>query len=168
MIGSVLARAAVASLLWVAIVEADGGVLSYGMVAVPLAVAVSYVLTGRPARGRAGRWKRGLASVRLGGWLLGRSVLGGIDVARRAVRPSGARVDPYWTTYRTSLPTEGARIALVFLMNLIPGSLSASRDGDLIEVHVIGTDLDVEAALTALESRIARATWAPSTAADPS
>lgn len=165
MIGSVLARVLVATLLWAAIVEGDSAVLSYGMVAVPLTIVVSYVLTGRPPRGRRGRWRRGLATMRLGGWVLGRSVLGGVDVACRAARLPGARVDPYWTTYRTSLPTEGARIALVFLMNLIPGSLSASREGDLIEVHVIASDLDVEAALAGLESRIAGAT---STAADPS
>ncbi|OUZ06257.1 hypothetical protein BHE97_19225 [Aeromicrobium sp. PE09-221] len=166
MIGSLVARATVAALFWLAIVEADGSVLAYGVVAVPLAVALSYALTGRPRRSRGGRWTRGLAALRLGGWLLGRSVLGGVDVARRAVRLSSVRVDPYWTTYRTSLHTEGARIALVFLMNLIPGSLSASREGDLIEVHVIGTDLDMESGLAALEGRIARVAGDPSTDED--
>jgi multisubunit Na+/H+ antiporter MnhE subunit len=94
----------------------------------------------------------------LAGWVVGRSLAGGLDVARRALRVPRADIDPAWTTYTCSLPTETTRIVFAFVLNLMPGTLSAHLHGlgrDVLDVHVISREIDVEASAAELERRIA-------------
>ncbi|WP_179950936.1 Na+/H+ antiporter subunit E [Xylanimonas oleitrophica] len=155
MTGSVLLRLLGLGAAWWAVVEGDPTVVGYGLVTVPVAVALSYAVTGRPRPGTPLTPGRFLAAAGLAGWVLWRSVVGGVDVARRALTLPGPDVDPYWRSHTTTLPTPGARAALAFVLNLMPGTVSARLHGDSMDVHVISPDLDVDATIAELERRIA-------------
>lgn len=159
MIVSLIGRLAVIALVWVAATEASLSALGYGAVALPLVVAVSYVLTGMPRRHRLGARARmrGILLVgELAGWVLWRSVVGGVDVARRALWVPRADVDPQWITHTTELETPTARAALALVANLMPGSLTASLEDRTLDVHAISPAVDVAGSLAVLERRIAR------------
>lgn len=152
---SVLTRLVLLGATWWALVEGDTSVVTYGLVAVPLAVAVSYVATGAPGPRPAVTPRRLVLGAGFVVWFLGQALSGGVDVARRAL---GRRVDvaPYWGTYETTLPGEDAAVALALLMNLMPGTLSANlHDGSVIEIHAISPDIGVEEGIRALERRLA-------------
>lgn len=160
---SVLCRIVVIAAVWIAATEASLAALGYGVVAVPAVTATTYALTGIPRR-RAGltRSARGaLGVVELAAWVIGRSIIGGIDVARRAIWLPGPDIDPEWVAHTTMLETSAGRAALALVANLMPGSLTASIDGRLIVVHTISPSVDVAGALASLERRIARieAAW---------
>ncbi|WP_179223225.1 Na+/H+ antiporter subunit E [Microbacterium sp. Yaish 1] len=155
---SVLCRLVVIGIVWIAATEASVAAFGYGMVAVPVVVATTYALTGIPRR-RVGliRSVRGaLGALELASWVIGRSIVGGIDVARRAIWLPRADIDPEWVTHTTVLETSTGRAALALVANLMPGSLTASIDGRLIAVHTISPSVDVAGALASLERRIAR------------
>lgn len=157
MLISVVKRLVVMAVLWLAVTEAASGALGYGAVIVPVVTAATYVIV--PARSRRGVGhlvSRATGVVGLVGWILARSLVGGADVARRAFTLPRTDVDPEWMTYRTTLTTRAGRVGLALVMNLMPGSLSAGLDGDLLEVHVISSGMDVHEQLGALEKRIAR------------
>jgi multicomponent Na+:H+ antiporter subunit E len=158
---SLLLRLGTVAVLWLAATELAASALGYGLVAVPIVVAVTYVLLpwrrrGSREPGTAVRRARGILIIfGLAGWILWRSVFGGIDVARRAVRLPRADVDPRWSVYETRLRSRAARVALALVMNLMPGSLSARLDGTRLDVHVIDPALDVHDSIASLERRLA-------------
>lgn len=156
MVTSILLRALCAVLVWWALVEGDASTYVYGLAAVPAAVATSYALTGRASRAAGIRLGRVTAAVGLAGWVLRRSVAGGADVARRALWLPRPDVDPRWESYTTHLASPRARVLLAFVVNLMPGALSANLDGDHFDVHVISPELDVAESIAELERRIER------------
>ena len=80
------------------------------------------------------------------------SLRGGIDVTRRAFSP-GRPLDPGLLTYSLSLPPGPARIFLLNVISLLPGTLSAQLwDRELI-VHVLDRKLDPK--LERLEQHVA-------------
>ncbi len=85
---------------------------------------------------------------------LWRSLLGGIDVAKRAIGPRMS-ISPQLVQYRLRLPGRLPRVALLNIMSLLPGTLSAALDGDVLQVHVLDGDGDFLAELEALEYRVA-------------
>ncbi len=85
-----------------------------------------------------------------------RSLLGGLDVARRALLPDmGLR--PGWVRFRTRLPQGSARVALGSQLSLMPGTLAAGSDGDDLLVHCLDSRGDVAAMIEAEERRLAGA-----------
>lgn len=159
MVVSILVRTVVIAAAWCAVTELRPSALVYALAAVPIGVAATYMVTGLPRRGRPLGFSRGFtataASLRLLGWLARSAIAGGGDVARRALWLPRPDVDPAWVTRRTSLATAAGRVTLALATNLTPGTLSARIDGDELEIHVITTELDLDAALAALETRIA-------------
>ena len=160
MILSVLARLVIVTIVWVAATEAAMSALSYALVIVPLVVAASYVITGRPARG-APTSPRGFvarvgAILTLVGYVVGASLTGAFDVARRALVLPRPDIDPEWMTYRTTLTSRSGRVAFALLMNLTPGTLSSRLEDDMLDVHIIDGGADIPRQLAALEKRIAR------------
>lgn len=144
---------------WWAITEADGSMAGYGLAAVPLAVAVS-VLVLPPSRSR-GRWgSRAAAFAALLGWFLTRSVTGAVDVSRRALTRR-VDLDPGFVTHRFTSRSVGVRVAVVDLMNLMPGSLSARLDGDVLELHVLDVAMPVPETVAELERRVAAVAGEP-------
>ena len=156
MVTSVLLRTLCAVLVWWALVEGDASTYVYGLAAVPATVATSYAMTGRASGGSRVTLGRVAAAIGLVGWVLRRSVSGGADVARRALWLPRPDVDPRWESYTTHLASPRARVLLAFVVNLMPGSLSARLDGDRFDVHVISPELDVAASIAELERRIER------------
>ncbi|ESR24512.1 Na+/H+ antiporter subunit E [Lutibaculum baratangense] len=83
-----------------------------------------------------------------------RSLLGGIDVAWRALHPSKP-LRAGWLEHPTALPHGGPRVALGSEMSLMPGTLIAGSRGDTLYVHCLDTSQDVTSVLSGEERRIA-------------
>lgn len=162
------------ALLWLVIAGRDP--LSW-MIGVPSVIAAAW-LSGRlpsilaggayqPARlaaaasggpkvtaaGRAGRWSL-LGLLRFLPFFVGQSVLGGMDVAARVMRPR-VRVTPGLLTYTMRLRDPIAQIAFLNSISLLPGTLSADLNGREITVHALERTIDVAAHLRRLEDRVA-------------
>lgn len=130
-------------------------------------------------RGDAASWVVGLPSILIGAWLtallpppqpwrispaaalgfvpffLWNSLRGAWDVTWRALRP-GVPIRPGFVDYRLRLPRGPARVLFLDVVTLLPGTLSADVDGDIARVHAIDLREPHEAALAALERRVAR------------
>lgn len=96
-----------------------------------------------------------VAFLRLFFWFLGRSVVGGVDVARRSLtRP--VDLSPGYVEYRLRLPAGLARVAVVNLMTLSPGTLSAELTSDLLRLHGLDTSMNTLDHVAELKERIFR------------
>lgn len=84
-----------------------------------------------------------------------RSLVAGVDVARRTLAPS-LPIAPRLTSVRTTLPAGLPRVLLVAVLSLMPGSLGVSLDDDLIVLHVLDARADVMADVRRTEARIAQ------------
>ncbi len=82
------------------------------------------------------------------------SFKGGIDVARRVIGPR-LRVDPGLVDYRLGLTLPSARVFFVDLVSLLPGTLSADMQGDMLRVHVLDLSVDPAGDLRRLERLVA-------------
>lgn len=147
-IRSALARGGLFAGLWVGLVGADPEGLALGLAVVPAALWVS--LRSMPPQGRlrVGRFLTMLPGFHL------RSVLGGLDVAARALAPR-MRLAPGWVVAPSRLPPAG-RVAMGASLSLMPGTLVAGTEGDRLLVHVLDRTADHAGALRAEEARLAR------------
>lgn len=86
-------------------------------------------------------------------WFLWHSLLGGIDVAWRALQP---RVDlePGFLRYRLTLPPGGARLFLINVVSLLPGTLSADIEDDVLVLHALDISADAAEEVRAAELRV--------------
>ena len=88
--------------------------------------------------------------------MLGRALAGGIDVAWRILTPS-MKVDPSMLQYSLhSLPGNTARWCFLHSVSLLPGTLSASLDGDNAIIHVLSNEDLAQRELAKLEADISR------------
>ncbi|KAA9005759.1 Na+/H+ antiporter subunit E [Histidinibacterium aquaticum] len=78
---------------------------------------------------------------------------GALDVSRRSLRP--ASLHPGLLRYRTTLPDGRPRRLFALSITLMPGTLTASLEGDLLVVHALDAGGDARSELAALERRIA-------------
>ena len=144
-------RPAAFALLWIVLTEGELQGWWFGLVAVPLATVLSQRLL--PARGRAGLEL--LATVRLAGFFAWQSVVGGVDVARRAldprlpIRPGLLDIDLRHADTSTAL-------SFAALVSLLPGTICVHID-DRACIHVVDTSQDIPARLRVAEQRIADA-----------
>jgi multicomponent Na+:H+ antiporter subunit E len=135
-------------LLWLAL---DGtGALAVGA----LFALLGALLGGWLVPGEPHPWR----PLRLAAFLLyfiRTSILGGVDVARRALDPR-LPIAPGYLQHRCRLPAGLPRTAFVGVVSLLPGTLSVELldDGDL-RVHALSTD-GVDAALRELETHLFR------------
>lgn len=95
-------------------------------------------------------------------YFLHQSVLGGFDVMRRALSPH-LPINPGLVIYETFLPTGAPRILFVNTISLLPGTLSADLQGNIVTVHTIDQDRPVWRGIQNLEWRIAALFKLPST-----
>lgn len=84
------------------------------------------------------------------------SLLGGLDVARRAFDPR-LPLNPRWIRYPVRLPAGGARVALGNELSLMPGTLAAGGEGDTLYIHCLDGSQPVETQIALEERRIAEA-----------
>ncbi|MCF6217417.1 MAG: Na+/H+ antiporter subunit E [Gammaproteobacteria bacterium] len=83
-----------------------------------------------------------------------RSLLGGADVAWRAFHPQ-LPITPALLCYRLRLPAGLSRVVMVNCVTLLPGTLSAAVDGNVLQVHLLGGRENCLAELRQLEVRVA-------------
>ncbi|MDO6822775.1 Na+/H+ antiporter subunit E [Marinobacter sp. 1_MG-2023] len=149
-VATILGRVILLLLVWWAFTEGDVSGIGFGLVIAILVAAVSMRL-----------YPRGTARIRpVQLWLfvlffLGRSVVAGIDVARRVLSPS-LPVDPGYFTVHLTLPEGSPRWLLANALSLMPGTLSVSLDGPRLELHCLDTQSSVEEDVRAAEQKVAR------------
>ncbi len=81
------------------------------------------------------------------------SLLGGVDVALRALRP-GIHIDPCFIEYPLQIPPGQPRTLLVTAISLMPGTLTAEVRKDSLLVHLLSPHMSAE--IEALEYRVAQ------------
>jgi len=122
-------RAALFFAFWLAISGWNAADLPVGLAAVAAATWVNLVLL--PPEAARVRFDALIALAV--SFLLG-SVVAGIDVARRALRPQ-VDLHPGFVTVTMRLPPGNARNAFCALASLLPGTLPVGIDGDSLLVH---------------------------------
>lgn len=143
-----VARAAFLALCWWAITEGARDALGMGVFTVALAVALS--LRTHPPQSMS---LRGLAQfIPVFLW---RSLTGAVDVARRAVSPS-LPLQPVLLEYRTTLPAGAPRVVFANVISLLPGSLCADLEDDVLTLHLLVESATDTRGLQHLERTIGR------------
>lgn len=142
-------RLALFVVIWLVLTEGDPGGWAVGAVTAGAACLMSLRLL--PPGPHTVRFS-GVFSL-LPGFLL-RSLIGGVDVAWRALHPRRP-LDPGWFSYPLHLPPGAARVALGSEVSLMPGTLAAGSDGGRLYVHCLDRTKPVEAMLAEEERRIA-------------
>lgn len=141
-------RAGLFLLIWW--VLTDGAVTSWwiGVPAVLLAVMVSAALTPPVPF----LWSGFLRFVP---FFLIRSLLGGVDVAWRAFHPA-IPIAPDLVKYPMRLPPGLSRVFMVNTVSLLPGTLSAALDRNVLKLHVLDKRGGFLVELEAVEQHVAR------------
>ncbi len=81
------------------------------------------------------------------------SILGGLDVASRALRPS-MPLKTGFINYSLRLNHPTARVIFVWVVSLLPGTASVQLAGDHLRIHVLDQDLAHRKRLRDLESNV--------------
>lgn len=106
--------------------------------------------------------ERTAALIAFAGYFVGRSLIGGADVAWRALHPR-LPIEVHELAYPLALRGDASRTLFVAVISLLPGTLACGLDGDRVRLHSISGDPTGQA--RALEGRIARLFGAPPAAA---
>ncbi|MFZ5477373.1 MAG: Na+/H+ antiporter subunit E [Myxococcota bacterium] len=137
---------------WWIITEADPSALVFGVAVVVFTLVASRAVPSAPAPSWSATGLLGYGRVFLVG-----SVLGGIDVARRALAPR-LPIAPTILRYPLRLATGPARRLFMGTLSLMPGTLSVRLDGDSLDVHVLFDEGEAGSRrLRDLEAHVARA-----------
>lgn len=145
-------RFLILSVVWLALTRADPGGLLPGGLAVLAGTWLSLRLMP-PHRQAFRLWPL----LRMTPGFLWRSVVGGTDVAWRALHPR-LPMRPGWRTCPSTLRAGGGRVLLGGEFSLLPGTLVAgTRDGRFL-VHCLDTDQVIEADIQRAEREIAACT----------
>lgn len=118
-----------------------------GIPVILLATAVSF--QSLPAN----RWSFG-GLARFLPYFAWNSLRGGVDVAARALNPR-LPIDPAVLRYKVSLDSAEARVLMANTVTLLPGTLSADLQGNVLLVHVLNASGPFQDTLVTLEKRIA-------------
>ncbi|MGL4413140.1 Na+/H+ antiporter subunit E [Roseinatronobacter monicus] len=138
----------VLSVMWGALTGWRAKALIFGLPAIMLGAMVSFLM---PPTSGFRLSLRGAMSFAL--WFAVQSVRGAVDVALRAFSPDmGLR--PCFRSYPLSLPMGAPRITFVNIITLLPGTLSAEINNDVVIVHMLDARIELEPALIDLETRI--------------
>jgi len=135
------------SAVWVVLSGVDTKAFAVGAFAVPAATWLNLRLA--PPRQHLLLWR----VARHFPVFVGRSLLGGIDVARRALSPE-MQLSPGWTEVPVRLPG-GGRVAMGAELSLMPGTLAAGVRGERLLVHLLDTEAGFERAIPREEAAIA-------------
>jgi multicomponent Na+:H+ antiporter subunit E len=87
-------------------------------------------------------------------FFLGQAILGGIDVAQRALRPA-LPLHPGFIELPLRLPLGPAAVFFIWTISLLPGSASVQLTGTTLRVHALDLTMPLEQKLRKLEERIA-------------
>jgi multicomponent Na+:H+ antiporter subunit E len=147
-LSSALVAGAALAGLWLLLNPGDHASWVIGAPAVLAGVAVALLIPAGP------RHVPSLSgALRFAVYFARATVIGSVDVARRALRPRMA-LSPGFFVYATRLPPGAPMILFTNVLSLLPGTLAADlRDGSVV-VHCIDVTQDIGADLTELEERI--------------
>lgn len=87
-------------------------------------------------------------------WFVWNSLRGGVDVTLRALKPR-LSLQPGFLHYPLRLPRGHARLFLVNVVSLLPGTLSADLEGDELVLHCLDTGADILLETGDAERRVA-------------
>ena len=139
---------ALLSLLWALLTAGDVGSWVVGLPSVLLAVfALNSLRNGQSMRLHVARLPGFV------GWFVWQSLLGGVDVAWRALRP-GMQLRAGFVRYPVTLAPGPARTFMVNCVSLLPGTLSAELVDDTLLLHALDTKSDVMAGTRAVEQQV--------------
>ncbi|ETW97993.1 MAG: hypothetical protein ETSY1_20595 [Candidatus Entotheonella factor] len=144
-----LPRAGWFALLWWIVTKGEPGSWVVGLPAVVTATWLSVTLLPE----QAWRW-RILGAVRLLGYFLWQSIIGGLDVAWRALHPR-LPMSPGLYTYPLRLAPGPAQTLLANIVSLLPGTLSAALQENQLTLHVVDTSQPILAQTQRLEAMVA-------------
>jgi multicomponent Na+:H+ antiporter subunit E len=137
--------------LWLAIANWNKEDIPIGVAASVLALLISLSLlpptTIRP---------RLAPLVKLNLRFLSSSILAGVDVARRAIRPR-LDLNPGFVALPFTLPPGFARNAFLVYSSLQPGTLPTSAEGEMLQVHGLDILLPIAASIEADEDLFEKA-----------
>jgi multicomponent Na+:H+ antiporter subunit E len=146
---ALLQRSLILYLLWLVISSANPDALIAGVIV----AAAGAWLSVRLLPAGISRW-RFWPVLRLMPAFVWRSLLGGIDVAWRALHPR-MPLAPAWLVYRTRLPRGAARVTFGNEVTLTPGTLAAGGHEDDLFVHCLDCEQPVTAMIAREERRVA-------------
>lgn len=153
---SVLVRTFILAGGWLIICEGDRAALLFGLPVVILALSASLFFPSPPPP----KWSAVPLLRYVSTFLVG-SLQGGVDVARRVLSPR-LPLAPTILRYGLRLRTEPARHLFMGSLNLMPGTLSVSVDGDDLSIHVLFDEGDqLLLRLRNLEEHVAHALGEP-------
>ena len=137
--------------VWLMIASWKEEDLPVGLVASALAVWISLSLLP-PSVVRP----RLAALAKLSLRFLSSSIIAGVDVARRALRP---RLDlrPGFVAVPLTVPPGGARNAFLVYQSLQPGTSPTSAEGEMLQVHCLDISQPIAAAIMADEALFKKA-----------
>jgi multicomponent Na+:H+ antiporter subunit E len=151
MVKRVFIRILAFSLVWWTLLEGEFQVWPFGVPTILAATVSSLLVFPTGVRFRP------LGLLRFVPYFLVQSVLGGIDVARRALSPK-LPISPGFIDVPLALEDEAARVCFVWTVSLLPGTAGAELLEEKLRVHVLDTALPIEERLVELERRVARRT----------
>ena len=132
------------AVLWAILCEGEGWIV--GAPVILIATAVTSLGTS------ADQWS--LAGIaRFIPYFLWNSGRGAVDVAARALHPQ-LPVDPAILRYEMQLDSTAARVLMANSVTLLPGTLSADMEGNVLSVHVLNASGPAMDSLSALERHI--------------
>lgn len=135
--------------IWAVLTNGDPSSWMFGIPFVTLAALVASAMS--PIR-RLSIRPIGLA--RFAGYFLRNSVVGGVDVAFRALHPR-MPLRPGIIVCNLRLPTPTTRAVLANTVSLLPGTLSAGLVDEVVALHVLDTEQPVLAEIRRIEDLIA-------------
>ena len=111
------------------------------------------------------------------GWILGRMVVAGVQIARITLSPR-LPLDPVEFRFRTELASPMARTVFTNSITLVPGTLTVELEGQWVTVHALFPAAADDLVSGALQNRVARLfdegpqppatpTWLATPAVDP-
>jgi multicomponent Na+:H+ antiporter subunit E len=129
-----------------------GGEAASWVVGAPVVLAATFV-SGALTPAVTWRWSW-TGALRFAGFFLRQSVVGGVDVAWRALHPR-LPLRPGFVALALRLPPGASRVCLANVVSLLPGTLAARLEDDRLVVHTVDASAPVEADVRTVEARVA-------------
>lgn len=145
---TLVSRGLLFSLIWWILTDGTAASWWIGIPAVLLALITSVALLA-PVRFNWFEFARFVP------FFLTRSLLGGVDVARRAFHP-GLPIAPEFVEYPLRLPPGLARVFMANSVSLLPGTMSTEINEDCLTVHVLDGRKVMFSELERVEHGVAR------------
>ncbi len=138
-----------ALVLWWVLSEGESEALAAGALVSALVAVISVRVFPR-GRHRL-RWRAAPAFVL---FFTTRSIVAGLDVARRLLTPS-LPISPGMLVFDLQVPDGAPRWLLANTLSLLPGTLSVELRGDRLDLHCLDTETDIAGAVHDTERRVA-------------